>query len=142
MGKKLIFLCSKNEQKQAKDSQISAGSYVSKKLPRNIKNVLLIDDLFGEGNTANYTVSALKRKNPNIFIRFISLTKNKYGGIPKKYKCRISKYSKSSVNNESQSIDLYFYRDDKPEHVKIWEEHHLFGVVKQAFEKKRFYKSF
>lgn len=142
-GKKVDFsVLEKRTSKQAKDSQISADSYVSKNLPSNIKNVLLIDDLFGEGNTANYTVSALKRKNPNIFIRFISLTKNKYGGIPKKYKCRISKYSKSSVNNESESIDLYFYRDDKPEHVKIWEEHHLFGVVKQAFEKKDFTRVF
>lgn len=142
-GKKVDFsVLEKRTPKQAKDSQISADSYVSKNLPSNIKNVLLIDDLFGEGNTANYTVSALKRKNPNVFIRFISLTKNKYGGITKKYECRISKYRKSSVNNESESIDLYFYRDDKPEHIKIWQEHHLFGVVKQAFEKNDFKRVF
>ena len=142
-GKKVDFsVLGKRTSKQAKDSQISADDYVSENLPSNIKSVLLIDDLFGEGNTANYTVSALRRENPNIFIRFISLTKNKYGGIPKKYECRISKYNKLSVNNESEFIDLYFYRDDKPEHVKIWQEHYLFGEVKQAFEQNDFKRVF
>lgn len=47
-----------------------------------------------------------------------------------------------SVNNESEFIDLYFYRDDKLEHVKIWQEHYLFGEVKQAFEQNDFKRVF
>ena len=79
----------KTSSSQAKDSQLNESDYISKKLPPKINRVLLVDDLFGEGNTANYTVSALKGANPTIFVRFVSLTKNKYGGIHKCYDCRI-----------------------------------------------------
>lgn len=129
---------------QAKDSQLSASDYVSKVLPDHINNVLLIDDLFGEGNTANYTVSALKQANPNIQVRFISLTKNKYGGIHKHYDCRISQYNPHHTNttNGNESITLYFYRNDKAERVKIWSNHSQFQDVKQALDSNDFDRVF
>ncbi len=128
---------------QAKDSQLSASDYVSKVLPNHINKVLLIDDLFGEGNTANYTISALKRVNPNIWVRFVSLTKNKYGGISKQYDCRISKYDSYYINdNGNEAVNLYFYKNDKAEHVKIWADHSQFQDVKQALDSKDFNRVF
>lgn len=141
-GKKVDFsILEKLSSNQAKDSQLSANDYISKTLSSHIKNVLLIDDLFGEGNTANYTVSALKQMNPDIFIRFVSLTKNKYGGIHKQYDCRISQY-KAYHTSESESINLYFYKNDKAERVKIWSDHSQFQDVKQALDIEDFNKIF
>ncbi|MBT0913580.1 phosphoribosyltransferase [Streptococcus salivarius] len=145
-GKKVDFsVLEKRTPEQAKDSQISADSYVSKNLPSNIKNVLLIDDLFGEGNTARFTVEALKKSNPNIFVRFVSLTKNKYGGIHKLQECRISKINPYHVNDSgNESIKLYFYKDKgkKSETVRIWSDNNQFALVKEALEAKDFSKVF
>lgn len=139
-GKNVDFsILKKKSSSQAKDSQLSANDYVSKILPNHTNKVLLIDDLFGEGNTANYTISALKQANPNIWIKFISLTKNKHGGIHKHYDCRISQYDPYHTNdNGNELIDLYFYRNNKAERVKIWSDHSQFQDVKQALDSKDF----
>ncbi|HEM5963170.1 phosphoribosyltransferase [Streptococcus suis] len=128
---------------QAKDSQLNVDDYTSEILPSHIKNVLLIDDLFGEGNTANYTISVLKRANPNIEVRFVSLTKNKYGGIHKQYDCRISQYNAYHTSeNGNDSIDLYFYKNNNAERVRIWANHSQFQDVKQALDINDFNKIF
>ncbi|SDQ68663.1 phosphoribosyltransferase [Streptococcus equinus] len=147
-GRKVDFsILEKVSSNQAKDSQLSADDYISNILPSHIKKVLLIDDLFGEGNTAKYTVAALKQKNPNIWVRFVSLTKNKYGGIHKRYDCRISKFDDCYHISDKgkESLNLYFYRGDKGdkvECVKIWSTHSQFQDVKQAFDSKDFKKIF
>lgn len=143
-GKNVEFtILQKTSSNQAKDSQLTANDYTSKTLPDDIKNVLLIDDLFGEGNTANYTVSALRQMNPDIFIRFISLTKNKYGGIHKDYDCRISQYNPyKAYSSGIESIDLYFYKNNKSERVKIWSDHSRFQEVKRAFDIEDYNKIF
>lgn len=143
-GKNVDFsILEKTSSNQAKDSTLSARDYISGKLSPQIQKVLLIDDLFGEGCTANYTVSALKEINPSVFVRFVSLTKNKYGGIHKCYDCRISKYVPHSImDNGNESIDLYFYKDNKPEHVKIWSNHRLFQEIKEAYRRNDFNRVF
>ena len=143
-GRKFDFtVLEKISSNQAKNSLLNESDYISKKLPSQIKKVLLIDDLFGEGNTAKYTISVLKRANPNISVRFISLTKNKYGGVHKFYDCRISKYNAYHISdNGDASIDLYFYKNDKAERVKIWSNHNLFQEIKEAYDKKDFNKVF
>lgn len=138
-GKNVGFsILEKCSEKQAKDSRLRSSDYVSKRLPNHVRNVLLIDDLFGEGNTAKYTVSALKKMNPDVLVRFISLTKNKYGGIPKRYSCRISKFEPyHPSDNYDDSIDLYFKVDGRNEKVRIWENHPRYDNVKIAYEKGR-----
>lgn len=143
-GKKVDFsILKKVSSNQAKDSQLSEDDYISNILPSHIKKVLLIDDLFGEGNTAKYTVAALKRKNPNIWVRFVSLTRNKYGGIHKHYDCKILKYDHYYTNDKGdKSIKLYFCRNGKTEYVTIWPNQSQFQDVKQAFDSKDFDRIF
>ena len=131
-GRKFDFtVLEKTSSNQAKNSLLNESDYISKKLNSKIKN------------TAKYTISVLKRANPNIFVRFISLTKNKYGGVHKFYDCRISKYDAYHISdNGDASIDLYFYKNNKAERVKIWSNHNLFQEIKEAYDKKDFNKVF
>lgn len=139
-GKDVGFsILKKLSSNQAKDSKLGEDDYVSEVLPAHIKTILLIDDLFGEGKTANYTVSALKKMNPNVFVRFISLTKNKYGGIHRHYDCKISKFDPyHSSDDYDDSIDLYFKVGEKNEKVRIWENHSRYENVKIAYENGKF----
>ncbi|MFQ7323619.1 MAG: phosphoribosyltransferase [Streptococcus sp.] len=85
--------------------------------------VLLIDDLFGKGTTAKYCIDALKNNNPNIFVRFISLTKNKFGGIHKKITCTIlSDGRPTNAKNKKEFIILHFKFNDIDNKVWIWED--------------------
>lgn len=126
---------------QAKDSQLNESDYIAEQLSPEVSKVLLIGDLFGEGNTAKYTILALKEKNPNIFVRFISLTKNQYGGIPKCYICKITT-SQKFYNERNERIMLNFYKDSKLEQVYIWQNHSQFPEVKQAYDNNDFYREF
>jgi len=128
---------------QAKDSQLNESDYIAEQLSPEVSKVLLIDDLFGEGNTAKYTILALKEKNPNIFVRFISLTKNQYGGIPKCYICKIPTSKKCyDERNGCMGIMLNFHKDSKLEQVYIWQTHSKFPEVKQAYDNNDFNKGF
>lgn len=126
---------------QAKNSQPNESDYIAGNLNPEDQKVLLIDDLFGEGNTARYTILALKKKNPNIFVRFISLTKNQYGGIPKCYICKITT-SQKFYNERNERIMLNFHKDSKLEQVYIWQTHSKFLEVKQAYDNNDFYREF
>lgn len=133
----------KTSSMQAKDSQPNASDYIAGNLDPEDQKVLLIDDLFGGGNTARYTILALKEKNPNIFVRFISLTKNQYGGIPKCYICKIPTSKKcSDKRNGCMRIMLNFHKDSKLEQVYIWQTHSKFPEVKQAYDNNDFYREF
>lgn len=129
--------------KQAKDSELLSSDYSCDKLSDTVNKVLLIDDLFGEGNTAKFTVNALKNSNPHVFVKFVSLTKNKYGGIHKLQECRISKFNPHHVSDSGkESIELYFYSNKKAEKVKIWSDNNQFETVKKALDEKDFSKIF
>lgn len=128
---------------QAKDSILSSSDFSSKSLSSDIKRVLVIDDLFGSGSTAKMVLSAFKETNPTIFIRFISLTKNMYGGIPKKRECRLSRYESPNISaNGQEFLVLYFYDGDKSEKVRVWEDSNIYSEIKEAFQEGDYLKTF
>lgn len=79
----------KNTSKQAKSAELKSEdiSCTRRDLPTNL---LLIDDLFETGDTARISINAIKSMNPRCNITFVSCTKNKFGGMPKKYKATIN----------------------------------------------------
>lgn len=133
----------KTSPNQAKTSLILAANFKSKKLPNDVNRVLLIDDLFGKGSTAKYCIDALKNNNPNIFVRFISLTKNKFGGIHKKITCKLlSDGIPMNTKNKKEFIILHFQFNDIDNKVWIWEDNFRYQEVKDAYINKEIGKSF
>ena len=133
----------KTSPNQAKTSLILATDFKSKKLPSYVNRVLLIDDLFGKGTTAKYCIDALKNNNPNIFVRFISLTKNKFGGIHKKITCTIlSDGRPTNAKNKKEFIILHFKFNDIDNKVWIWEDHSRYQEVKNAYINKEIGRTF
>ena len=133
----------KTSPNQAKTSLILATDFKSKKLPSYVNRVLLIDDLFGKGTTAKYCIDALKNNNPNIFVRFISLTKNKFGGIHKKITCKLlSDGIPMNAKNKKEFIILHFQFNDIDNKVWIWEDNFRYQEVKDAYINKEIGKSF
>lgn len=133
----------KTSPNQAKTSLILATDFKSKKLPNDVNRVLLIDDLFGKGSTAKYCIDALKNNNPNIFVRFISLTKNKFGGIHKKITCTLlSDGIPMNAKNKKEFIILHFQFNDIDNKVWIWEDNSRYQEVKNAYINKEIGKSF
>ena len=63
----------------------------------------------------------------------IKLSKNQVEVVELVNKC---------IRQIDASIDLYFYKNDKAERVKIWSNHNLFQEVKEAYDKKDFNKVF
>lgn len=133
----------KTSPNQAKTLQINANDYSANILPNHVNRVLLIDDLFGKGNTANYCIDALKNYNPNIFIRFISLTKNKFGGIHNKIICSLlSDGEPRMAKNNKECIKLHFTLNDNDKVVWIWEGNSHYQEVKNAYTNREFGKTF
>ena len=133
----------KTSPNQAKTSLILATDFKSKKLPSYVNRVLLIDDLFGKGTTAKYCIDALKNNNPNIFVRFISLTKNKFGGIQKKITCTIlSDGRPTNAKNKKEFIILHFKFNDIDNKVWIWEDNSRYQEVKNAYINKEIGRTF
>lgn len=128
---------------QAKTSQLKANDYRANKLPNHVKRVLLIDDLFGTGNTANYSISALKRENPNVYVKFISLTKNQFGGIHKKFVCTLGIDGVPQIaKNGKFSIVLHFEDNGHDSKVWLWEESSHYQEVKDVYENGEFGRRF
>lgn len=128
---------------QAKTSQLKASDYRADRLPSHVNRALLIDDLFGKGNTANYCINALKNYNPNIFVRFISLTKNKFGGIHNKIICSLLLDGEPRMaKNKKECIKLHFTLNDNDKVVWIWEGNSHYQEVKNAYINREFGKTF
>ncbi|HFI0214426.1 TPA: phosphoribosyltransferase [Streptococcus suis] len=143
-GKNVDFsVLEKLSPNQAKTSQLKASDYRAYRLPNHVNRVLLIDDLFGKGNTANYCVDALKNTNTNVFVRFISLTKNKFGGIHTKFICSLlSDGIPKIAKNGNEFIILHFTFNGIDKKVWIWEDNSQYQEVKNAYINGEFGKTF
>ncbi|BBD41559.1 hypothetical protein [Streptococcus anginosus] len=133
----------KTSPSQAKTSQLNANDYRANILPDGVNRVLLIDDLFGRGNTANFCVNALKKNNLNVFVRFLSLTRNKFGGIHTKFICSLMSDGVPQIaKNGKESIVLHFTLNCIDEKVWIWEDSPHYQEVKNAYINGEFGKTF
>jgi len=65
----------------AKDGkEFSDEDFGAKEFP-TVYPIVIIDDLYGQGNTARAVIKAIRKNNKRNKIIFISLTYNKFGGI-------------------------------------------------------------
>lgn len=82
LGVKFIIPVEKTTAMQSKDGVLPAGAFraTNAEIPRS---VLLLDDLFGSGASARMVSQAIKARHPNSDIDFLTLTRNKFGGIGK-----------------------------------------------------------
>ncbi|WP_237208033.1 hypothetical protein [Rothia nasimurium] len=128
----------KNTSKQAKNSKIdqSAISCTRNNLPENI---LLIDDLFQSGDSAKYSINAIKSLNPHCKITFISFTKNKHGGIPKHYKAHLARNSKRRITKFGSAFySLTVLIDGTPKNVNIFENATGFKIIEDLYRGKQY----
>ena len=127
---------------ESKSNNLSENVFSAEKLEEEFKfsKVLLIDDLFGEGTTANYVVNKLKTKNPEIKIKFISLTKNELGGIGKTYLCSLDMNAGLQLaSNGQEYFILHFSKNGNKETLYLFEDNTFFEDVKKSFyENKQF----
>lgn len=131
-------------ERQAKSEDINQEDFEASLLPSEFRDakILLIDDLYEAGTTARYTLNALKNKNPHIFIRFVSLTKNKYGGMRRKVDCSIASPEIYSSINEDKYIRLKFLRNNEEKKLCVYETSKYFEVIDDARRKGQLSKIF
>lgn len=121
---------------ESKSHNLTEDVFSAKKLEEQFKysKVLLIDDLFGEGTTANYVVNKLKTNNPEIKIRFISLTKNELGGIGKSYLCSLDMDEGLQLaSNGKEYFVFHFSKNGNNETLYLFEDNKFFEDVKNSF---------
>lgn len=127
---------------ESKSNNLTENVFSAEKLEEEFKfsKVLLIDDLFGEGTTANYVVNKLKTNNPEIKIKFISLTKNELGGIGKTYLCSLDMDAGLQLaSNGQEYFILHFSKNGNKETLYLFEDNAFFEDVKKSFyENKQF----
>lgn len=128
---------SKIVNKQAKNGFLHQGDFHASKIVTSSKNIniLLIDDLFGEGNSANFTIKAIKDSNPNARIYFISATNNKYGGLGKDVMASIN-FSLGIKQAETGKyyIVLNFMYNEIKEKCYIFDDHKIYPKVQDMFK--------
>ena len=131
-------------ERQAKSEEINQEDFEASLLPSEFRDakILLIDDLYEAGTTARYTVNALKNKNPHIFIRFVSLTKNKYGGMHREVDCSIVSSKCNWSINGDKYIELKFSRNNKEQRLYVFETSKYFEEIDDARRKRQLNKIF
>lgn len=131
--------------KQSKVENLSRSDFrVNKDIAKELDKVLLIDDLFGTGKTANICIELLKESNPGMDIDFVSLTQNKYGGIAKLTECKIKQSSKITLtqNGKSRKINMYFTDNGDDKEVYLFSDNEVFEKVSEAIKKAQYDQKF
>jgi hypothetical protein len=125
-------LVQKMTDKQAKTNPLLPEDIQAGVLPELYQNatVLVIDDLFGTGNSANYTLRAIKEKNPHVKLIFVTATKNKYGGLGHSVQGRLNSNMPKTADNGHQYFQIDFKYGDSDEHVNVFEDKAFFDAIK------------
>lgn len=119
--------------KQAKNGFLKPDDFYATKIADDYQelNILLIDDLFGEGNSVNFTIEAIKAANPTAKVYFISATNNKYGGLGKEVPVSIDftrHIQTSKAGNEY--ITVIFMYNGNEEHGYVYDTHESYPTIR------------
>ncbi|MBB1100143.1 hypothetical protein H5R88_08610 [Limosilactobacillus sp. WF-MT5-A] len=127
-------LVEKVTDREAKNSELSQSDFKATQYS-GINYILLLDDLYGEGKTANFVTSAIKKVNPGIHIIFISLTRNRFGGLGKKVEGTIDYQKGISVSkNGAQYISLSFIIDNNEKRVNVFSDEQGYGKIQKSYQ--------
>ena len=134
MDRKFYFnLAEKMTDKQAKTNPLQPEDIKARILPEADQNatILVIDDLFGNGNSANITLKAIKEKNPHVKLIFVTATKNKYGGLGHTVVGKLNSNMPKTADNGHQYFKIDFNYDNSDEHVNVFEDNAFFDAIKE-----------
>lgn len=123
--------------KEAKNGSLTLGDFHATKIGRDSRNlnILLIDDLFGEGNSANLTIEVIKAANPTARVYFISATNNKYGGLGKDVMASINfSRGRNKTKAGNNYIVLNFRYNGIEESCYIYDSHESYTEVNGMFD--------
>lgn len=123
----------KNKSGTSKNSVLGSEHFEVIKDPPTGK-ILLLDDLFETGRSAEICTAKLVSANPKSQVNFFSLTRNKFGGLPKLVSLRFKDELVHKANNGNEYIRLSFSFGSKEEQVCIFDSHLDFEKIKQKLE--------
>jgi len=130
----------KNTEKQAKDSILQEDNFKSINISLKNCTVLVLDDLFQSGDSANFTITALKKLNPDVNFKFCSITKNKFGGIGKRKIVEIFfKPGYNIAKNEKKYLTLF--TEDRNS-INIFEGSPGFDEISKSFDNHEYKQQF